>query len=54
MPRVYVVDREYIENINYAMVMALELQFRMFGKQLVLEDGKITEVHTPYKVIKGK
>lgn len=47
-----VYDSEYIENINNAMLFVLDSENRMFGKSVVIEDGRITEVNTEQKHIK--
>lgn len=31
-----------------------DIQHEQFGNELVLEDGRISEVHTPFKRIKGR
>lgn len=38
-------DSEYIENINLAMVFSLESENRLCGKEIVCEDGRITQVY---------
>ena len=45
-------DDEYIENANWAMLIALESKHRMFGVEYVIEDGKITGVIKKNKIIK--
>lgn len=47
-----VIDNEYINNINWVMVMIFDTECDLFGKELVIEDGRITQVITPYKIIK--
>jgi hypothetical protein len=47
-------DTEAIENVNNAMIMALECATRMFKKEYVIEDGKITEIHINGNKIKRK
>ncbi len=46
-------SNEEIENVNYAMVMALECANRLLNKEYVIEDGKITEIHINGNIIKG-
>lgn len=53
LDRQTVVDDAYIENVNWAFVGALESEHDMFGKEFVLEDGKVTEVHTQFKIVIG-
>lgn len=38
-------DSEYIENINWAMIFSLESENRICGKEIVCEDGRITQVY---------
>ncbi|MBP3920435.1 MAG: hypothetical protein J6D28_02600 [Bacilli bacterium] len=47
-------SNEEIENVNYAMVMALECANRLLNKEYVIEDGKITEIHINGNIIKGR
>lgn len=49
-----VIDNEYINNINWAMVMIFDTEHNLFGKEFVIEDGNVTQVITPYKIIKKK
>lgn len=50
--KLQIFDSEYIENINNAMAFVIESEYDLFGKEIVLEDGRITEVHTQYKTIR--
>ena len=45
---------EEIENVNYAMIMALECANRILNKEYVIEDGKITEIHINGNIIKRR
>lgn len=47
-----VFDDEYIENTNWAMLIALESKYRMFGVEYIIEDGRITGVIKKNKIIK--
>lgn len=38
-------DSWYIENINWAMVFVLESEHDLVGKEIVCEDGRITQVY---------
>lgn len=49
-----VVDKEYIDNINWSYLFSIEMQYDQFNKQVVLQDGRITEVVTQFKHIKEK
>lgn len=44
-------NSEAIENVNQAMVMALESKNRLVGTTYVVEDGLITEIHESKVVI---
>lgn len=48
-----VVDEAYIANANMAYAWVFDEELDLFGKELVLEDGCITEVHTDFKRIIG-
>lgn len=47
-----VFDTEYIDNINNAMVMIFGSEYDLCGKELVIEDGKITQVYTSGALVK--
>lgn len=48
-----IIDKEFIENINNAMVMIFDVQYDMFDKTLIIEDGRITGVCISDKIIRG-
>lgn len=45
-------DTESIDNINNVMIFVLDSENRICGKEIVVEDGRITEIHTQSKIIK--
>lgn len=47
-----VFSNEDIENVNNAMVIVLRCANRLFNKEYVIEDGRITEIHVNGNVIK--
>lgn len=53
LPPQIVVDNAYIANANEMMAVAADSEHEMFGKEYVLEDGHVTEVHTEHKKVIG-
>ena len=49
---IVVFDTEYIENINNAMVMIFGSEYDLCGKELVIEDGRITQTYTGGSLVK--
>lgn len=49
--RMIIRNSEAIENVNQAMVMALETKNKLVGTTYVVEDGLITEIHESKVVI---
>ena len=48
-----IVSNSEIDNVNMAMIMALESKNMLVGTTYVIEDGSITEIHEKKKVIKA-
>lgn len=53
MCKIIVCNQEVIDNVNMAMLMALEYKSKKFNCQYTLEDGRITEIEENDKIIKG-
>lgn len=47
------IDQDRLDNVNNAMLFVLEYNARYFGVNYICEDGKITEIQTKNKTIKG-
>lgn len=52
--RPVLIDNAQIANANMAYAFIFDLEYGTFGKEYVLEDGYVTEIHTKYSKVKGE